>query len=124
MDAGDASLVHPGGLIARAGELDAHPTKKFRLVIDQGFGPKPAEALLVRFEGGYFAYLNICRHVGTPLDWMPNEFFDAEGQQLLCRTHGALYDPKTGACTAGPCRGESLIPVGIVRDADGDIRLA
>lgn len=122
--ADEVPLISAGGLIAREEELAAHPTKKFRVVVDQGFGSKPAEALLVRFGGEVHAYLNICRHVGTPLDWMPNEFFDAEGKRLLCRTHGALYDPASGLCVAGPCGGQSLVRVQVKRDGEGNIRLA
>jgi nitrite reductase/ring-hydroxylating ferredoxin subunit len=116
-------LIEPGGVIARAGELDIHPTKKFRLMIDQGFGPRPAEALLVLFKGEVRAFLNVCPHVGTPLDWMPNEFFDAESKRLLCRTHGALFDPLSGGCLAGPCAGKGLTEVSIVDDGEGAFRL-
>lgn len=117
-------LIEPGGVIARFDELEALPTRKFRVVVDQGFGPKPAEALLVRFKGKARAFLNVCPHVGTPLDWMPNEFFDAEGKRLLCRTHGALFDPVTGGCLGGPCHGQPLIPVPVKQGKDGTIRLA
>lgn len=117
-------IVEPGGRIAHREELDTHPTKKFRLILDQGFGPKPAEALLVSFEGRFHAYLNLCRHISIPLDWMPNEFFDAEGKRLLCRTHGALYDPGTGACVSGPCEGRELYRVPIRADDSEEIRLA
>jgi nitrite reductase/ring-hydroxylating ferredoxin subunit len=116
-------LIEPGGLIAREEELAAHPTKKFRLVVDQGYGPKAAEALLVAFRGEVHAFLNVCPHVGTPLDWMPNEFFDAENKRLLCRTHGALFDPRSGDCLAGPCAGKALTLVAIKRGAEGEIRL-
>lgn len=116
-------LIEPGGVIARVEDLETHPTKKFRLVMDQGFGPKTAEALLVRYEGGIHAFLNVCPHVGTPLDWMPNEFFDAEGRRLMCRTHGALFDPADGDCLAGPCEGRGLTPVAIEVQASGVIRL-
>jgi nitrite reductase/ring-hydroxylating ferredoxin subunit len=116
-------LIEPGGVIASVDELKAHPTKKFRLVIDQGYGPKPAEALLVRFGDEVHAFLNVCPHVGTPLDWMPNEFFDAEGRRLLCRTHGALFDPLNGVCLGGPCAGRGLTELAIVIDGEGRLRL-
>jgi nitrite reductase/ring-hydroxylating ferredoxin subunit len=39
------------------------------------------------------------------MDYRPDHFFDMTGQWLICATHGALYQPDTGACRGGPCRG-------------------
>ena len=39
------------------------------------------------------------------MDWQPNRFFDDTGRWLLCGTHGAVYQPDTGECAGGPCRG-------------------
>jgi nitrite reductase/ring-hydroxylating ferredoxin subunit len=50
------------------------------------------------------------------LDFQPNRFFDAPGQWLLCATHGAAYQPETGACAAGPCRG-GLIAIALSEEA-------
>ena len=33
---------------------------------------------------------------------------DRDGQRLVCSSHGALFDPASGACVAGPCTGDSL----------------
>lgn len=62
-------------------------------------------AFAVRFEGQVYAYLNQCAHVPMEMDMLPNRFFDHSGQWLTCATHGAMYDPRTGACRGGPCRG-------------------
>lgn len=59
----------------------------------------------VRFEGKAVAYLNRCTHVAMELDFQPNRVFDVRGRWLMCATHGAEYHPDTGACAAGPCRG-------------------
>jgi len=119
-----APLVAPGELIATANELANHPSKKFRVIRDTGFGPKPAEAFLVRTgDGDLHAYFNSCAHVGIPLDWAPNEFFDETDKLLLCRTHGALYEPATGLCVGGPCTGKSLVRVPIAFSEKGDVRL-
>ena len=82
-----------------------------------------ASAFVVRHAGVVHAYLNRCAHKFVELDWEPGEFFDADRQYLVCATHGALYDPDTGCCVAGPCRGARLIPVA-VREADGAVWLA
>ena len=62
-------------------------------------------AFAVRFEGRVFAYLNRCTHVAMEMDYQPDRFFDDTGRWLLCATHGAAYQPDTGACAGGPCRG-------------------
>ena len=67
-----------------------------------------------------YAYLNRCAHVGVELDWQAGRFFDADGMDLLCSTHGALYDPTSGACLGGPCRGGPLMPVA-VEERDGAV---
>ena len=58
--------------------------------------------------GTYHAYLNSCPHVGTPLDLWENEFLSEDGRVLICATHGAVFDPPTGRCIAGPCAGDAL----------------
>lgn len=79
-------------------------------------------AFAIRFDGRVHAYLNRCAHVPVELDWQPGRFFDADGIVLICSTHGALYDPASGACLGGPCRGGALIPVA-VEEIDGAVVL-
>jgi nitrite reductase/ring-hydroxylating ferredoxin subunit len=54
--------------------------------------------------------VNRCPHVGTPLDWAPDEFMDRAGRHLMCSTHGALFEVEDGRCVAGPCQGDRLEP--------------
>jgi nitrite reductase/ring-hydroxylating ferredoxin subunit len=57
-------------------------------------------------------YLNRCAHIGLELDWTPGRFLDSERRWLICAAHGALYEPASGACAAGPCAGRGgLVPV-------------
>lgn len=58
--------------------------------------------------GSAAAYLNRCPHLGVPLNWQPDDFMDSDGVFLRCATHGALFEPDSGLCVLGPCRGESL----------------
>jgi len=74
-------------------------------------GRGTASAFAIRYEGRVYAYLNRCAHVGVELDWQAGRFFDSDGMVLLCSTHGAMYDPTTGGCLGGPCRGGGLIPI-------------
>ena len=68
-------------------------------------------AFAVRYDGAVYAFVNRCPHMGTELDWQPGEFFEEAGVYLLCSTHGAMFEPSTGYCVAGPCRGASLHPI-------------
>ena len=77
-----------------------------RFTVDARGEARPAFA--VRFAGRVRAYVNVCPHQGTELDWMPGRVFDDDRRYLICATHGALFDPANGRCVAGPCRGASL----------------
>ena len=97
---------------------------------DSGLGVRfrihPADAdekgFAVRSNGRAVAYVNRCPHMGTELDWQPGEFFDLAGLYLVCSTHGALFEPGSGKCVAGPCRGASLEPLAI-REEGGEVFL-
>lgn len=79
-------------------------------------------AFVVRFDGQARAFLNRCAHVGVELDWEHGRFFDQSRLYLICATHGAIYEPHSGHCVAGPCRGRRLTPVAVV-ERDGAIFL-
>jgi nitrite reductase/ring-hydroxylating ferredoxin subunit len=83
---------------------------------------QPIPAFVIRFDGQVHAYLNLCPHAYTELDWQPGEFFDSAGLSLICATHGAMFEPASGHCVAGPCRGRSLEPVA-VEERDGVVYL-
>ena len=100
----DASAIPPGG------------SAKFHLA----WGGRRVEAFVVNVGGRFHAYVNRCVHQGTPLDLWPNDFFTEDGRLLICATHGALYEPETGACAGGPCGGGALTPLP-VRVEDGQV---
>jgi nitrite reductase/ring-hydroxylating ferredoxin subunit len=70
---------------------------------------EPAPAFAIRYKGRVHAYLNRCAHVAMELDWQEGVFFDADGRDLLCATHGATYDAASGLCVSGPCYGRRLL---------------
>ncbi len=74
-------------------------------------------AFAIRYRDRVHAYVNRCTHVPMEMDYQPNRFFDSTGDWLMCATHGAMYDPQTGACRMGPCRG-GLIKIN-VSEEDG-----
>ncbi len=68
--------------------------------------------MFVVWRGGKLtAYVNDCPHARTPLDFVPDRFFNLENSHLLCGTHGALFRIEDGKCVAGPCIGKKLTPV-------------
>ncbi|MBM3370870.1 MAG: Rieske 2Fe-2S domain-containing protein [Betaproteobacteria bacterium] len=86
-------------------------------------GPGGAvSAFVVQFQGRAHAYLNRCAHVPVELDWLEGAFFDDTGQYLVCATHGAMYEPHSGLCVDGPCKGRSLEPLEC-RIKDGRIQV-
>lgn len=76
----------------------------------------------VRFDGEPRAFVNRCPHLGVELDWEPGEFFEETGLYLVCSTHGAIFEPSTGLCVAGPCRGARLEAIA-VEERDGLVQL-
>jgi nitrite reductase/ring-hydroxylating ferredoxin subunit len=99
---------------------------RFPLRVVTGRANAPPEfevtGFVVRHAGRVCAYVNRCPHLGTELDWQPGEFFEEGGLYLVCSTHGALFEPGTGFCLAGPCRGASLETVQ-VREHEGQVIL-
>jgi nitrite reductase/ring-hydroxylating ferredoxin subunit len=77
--------------------------------------------LVLRKDNDVYGYLNNCPHVNIPLNWQPDDFISLEGTHIQCATHGALFSFENGLCVSGPCRGQSLTPISIELDPQGDI---
>jgi len=88
----------PRYLVARAEEIAPGQSRKFMLPIEG----VEEECFVINFGGEFHAYVNRCRHIPIPMDWVDNHFFAEGGRYLMCQTHGALYQPVTGECLAGP----------------------
>ena len=99
-----------------------------RALLDSGRGVRfdveyfgePVPAFVVRYHGRVHAYLNRCSHVAMELDWQEGVFFDSEGRDLLCSTHGATYGAASGHCIGGPCNGTPLVRL-LVEERDGKV---
>jgi naringenin degradation protein FdeD len=115
-----------GRVIATVDELKPGAVKKFWLICQR----YRLDGLLINDQGRFYAYVNRCRHMATPLDFVREEFLSDDGRYLRCYTHGALYEFATGLCVEGPCKGESLyrLPVRVdhgdvlVGCPDGDVK--
>jgi nitrite reductase/ring-hydroxylating ferredoxin subunit len=93
-----------GRVVAKVDECEAGSVKKFWIICHQ----YRVDGFLVNDHGCFHAYLNRCRHMTTPLDFIRDQFLSEDRRHLMCYTHGALYEFATGLCVAGPCKGESL----------------
>jgi nitrite reductase/ring-hydroxylating ferredoxin subunit len=103
-----------GRIVARVEEMKPGSIKKFWLICQK----YRIDAFLINYEGRFHAYVNRCRHMTTPLDFVRYQFFTDDGRHLICMTHGALYDPENGLCVDGPCKGQSLYSLPVRVDGD------
>ncbi len=79
------------------------------------------DAFVVRHDGALYAYVNRCTHRQVELDLGAGTFFHPNGQLLLCRAHGAMFDVRTGACAGGMCSKGSALAGVVVEEIDGTL---
>jgi nitrite reductase/ring-hydroxylating ferredoxin subunit len=103
-----------GRIVARTSEIQPGTVKKFWIICRQ----YRVDGFLVNDDGRFHAYVNRCRHMATPLDFIRDQFVSEDGRYLMCYTHGALYERGTGLCIFGPCKGESLYRLPVCVDQD------
>lgn len=106
-------VICPSGAL-----VDSGPGVRF----ETQFRGETAAAFVVRLEGRVHGYLNRCSHVAMELDWQPGVFFDAEGRDLICSTHGAVFAASSGKCIGGPCAGGPLVKLAVA-ERDGFVVL-
>lgn len=90
--------------IARLSELAERQTINFQFERDG----RKRDGFVARFAGEIVAYENVCRHIGINLDREGGQIFSRDGKHFVCQTHGATYEPLSGLCVLGPCKGERL----------------
>ena len=103
-----------GRVVAKVSELAPGSVKKFWLICQK----YRLDAFLINDQGQFHAYVNRCRHMPTPLDFVRDEFLSDDGRYLRCYTHGALYEFSSGVCVDGPCKGAALHRLPVVVDRD------
>lgn len=114
------AVLRPGDRICVSNQLQ-EGGRGVRFLVEHNGNIGPAFA--VRHAGRVRAYLNRCAHKLVELDWQEGEFFDAERRYLVCAWHGALYEPASGRCVGGPCRGARLEAI-LVTEVDEAVWLA
>jgi len=81
-------------------------------------GSKSFEGFVVKKNGRFYAYQNLCQHLPITLDLKDGRFFSHDRKALQCHMHGALYEIETGICFAGPCEKEKLVSLEIVEEEE------
>ncbi|OMH32052.1 Rieske 2Fe-2S domain-containing protein [Motiliproteus sp. MSK22-1] len=74
----------------------------------RGFNIGDIAIIAIIKEQQLYLYRNRCPHRGINLEWLPDQFLDADRQLIQCATHGALFLIHSGQCVQGPCLGQSL----------------
>lgn len=69
---------------------------------------RPFPAVLVRFKGAVYAYLNQCLYTCKPLDYQDENIFDETGRFLRSSPNGICYNPETGEGYSPICMGQTL----------------
>ena len=87
------------------------------------FGQGRDTVLLVRWQGQLRAWRNRCPHLEVPMHYRKDRFMAADGQRIVCFAHGAQFRPDNGLCVLGPCLGQSLQPLALHVDEQGDVWL-
>jgi nitrite reductase/ring-hydroxylating ferredoxin subunit len=105
-----ATFPKKGLFILESDELADGESKTFALVDGEERHP----CFVVRWRGDLQAFVNRCRHIPMTMDWVENQFLTEDGEFILCPTHGALFQPDTGACVGGPAYGKALFRVPLV----------
>jgi len=110
-------MAAPPRLICPSGELrDSGTGVRFEVEL----AGESVPAFAVRHDGAVVGYLNRCPHVATELDWSEGVFFDEEGRDLICSTHGAVFAAASGQCLGGPCDGTPLVRLKML-ERDGGV---
>jgi nitrite reductase/ring-hydroxylating ferredoxin subunit len=80
------------------------------------------EALVIRYQGAVYAYINRCVHMPKALDCEHCHIFDETGRYLQCSMHTIHYDPTTGEALSEICLGKKLTAVR-VEEREGTVYL-
>lgn len=95
--------------VGNLNEIDDPGCREFAI----GDGDWPLRGFVVRQGDAVFAYQNVCAHVGQPLNWSPDAFLTKDKSAIICASHGATFDIRTGHCFAGPGIGGALQKVDV-----------
>src|SRR6516165_6829764 len=86
-------------VLCRIDEIPEGSARGFRF----GSGSAVRAVFVAKKGGAIYGYRDACPHMGTPLAFLPDRYFDRDSGYLLCGTHGARFRVEDGFCVSGPC---------------------
>ena len=101
-------------VLCRVDEVAEGSARGFRF----GTGAAMRAVFVAKKDGTLYVYRDACPHMGTPLAFLPDRYFDRDSGYLLCATHGARFRVEDGFCVSGPCAGQSLARATIRNEGD------
>ena len=101
-------------ILCALSDLDATGAKEIILTRDGARYP----VFVAKVGLDILGYVNTCPHVRLPLNLREDAFFDVTRSFLFCANHGAHFDPASGLCLRGPCKGLSLQRFPVMVDGD------
>ena len=101
--------------LAKIDEITANKWYEYSLQTAKGL----LSIMLLQQNGQYHAFENSCPHQGRRMDYAVGQFLTDGVGTLICPAHGAEFNPNSGLCTNGPCKGQSLksIPIQLNEEA-------
>lgn len=94
--------------------------EKAYLLSDITYNDEAHSAIIFRFKGQVYAYLNLCVHMPRQLNCERDTVFDDKKEMLRCSMHGIVYDPFTGESQSTMCHGEKLFALKVT-ETQGEI---
>lgn len=108
----------PGQVLGRAEAIAENGAREFVV----GRGRNAFRMFVVRRNGRFHAYLNLCPHFSLPLNHEPDQFLNHG--YIECAQHFARFDVDDGRCVAGACEGEHLTSIPVTVNAEGSLVVA
>lgn len=104
----------PKLLLCQWNDIEEGQSRGFQLQEDNQ--SSAMSIIAVKKNGQLYLYRNLCPHAWIPLEWVPDDFLTSDGSLIQCANHGALFTLDTGECIAGPCAGQALQAVDVLRE--------
>ncbi|MCK5662700.1 MAG: Rieske 2Fe-2S domain-containing protein [Thiotrichaceae bacterium] len=98
-------------LICQQSEIEDPGSRGFNIE----FNGQSISGFVVQKDGQFFAYRNSCPHTGAPLDWVEHQFLDLDEALIQCAVHDARFNIEKGLCLSGPCAGDALQELTIIK---------
>lgn len=104
-----------------AASADIPDDDTFLITVRESKTGTTKEGVLIRNAAGITGWLNYCQHMlDVKLDRGSGAVI--RDDEIVCTTHGAMFDTKSGECTYGPCKGAYLTSLAIA-EQNGSVYL-